>query len=66
LKWAPKSFVTDEAGSRSAYSLHMNEQLSMYGRNIFVNLINHTGGEGRMEQAFGNMVNVLVAISFSL
>jgi hypothetical protein len=43
-------------GSREAYARHLNEQLAIYGRNILVNLINHTGSEGKMEQAFRQMV----------
>ncbi len=56
LKWAPSGSVTDAIGSPVAYRKHMNEQVHRYGRNVLVNLINHTGSEGRMEQAFAQQV----------
>ena len=56
MKWAPKSAVIDAIASVKAYGLHMAEQCQMYQRNVFVNLVDHKGHEGQMEQAFGQMV----------
>ncbi len=57
MKWAPKSAVIDHEVSVKAYGLHMVEQCHMYKRNVFVNLVDHKGHEGQMEQAFGEMVH---------
>lgn len=59
LKYNPKPYVIDAADfaqSHVAYTKHFDEQREFYGRQILINLINHTKSEGVMEKAFRKQV----------
>ena len=56
LKYTPAICTDDVAVSHRAYMAHFAEQQQYYGRSILINLINQTGSEGRLEQAFRKQV----------
>ena len=57
IKYMPKPMVTGSSEqNRSAMSAHYDEQKSLYGQIVLVNLINQTKYEGRLEETFRDLV----------
>ncbi|KAI8071575.1 SacI homology domain-containing protein [Gongronella butleri] len=59
LKYTPRLWVGDSKKSAAAARLHFDEQISVYGDQLLVNLVNTKGYELPMGQAYANVVKQL-------
>ncbi|KAF2877227.1 synaptojanin-1 [Massariosphaeria phaeospora] len=61
LKYTPKLQIRGVEGAVSAAKKHFGEQISLYGDNWLVNLVNQKGREQRVKEAYEQMVEMLVS-----
>ncbi|CAO3590086.1 unnamed protein product [Absidia cylindrospora] len=59
LKYTPRLWVGDSKKSAASARAHFDEQISIYGPQILVNLVNTKGYELPMAQAYANVVKQL-------
>ncbi|ORZ18050.1 SacI homology domain-domain-containing protein [Absidia repens] len=59
LKYTPRLWVGDSKTSATSARTHFDEQISIYGPQILVNLVNTKGYELPMAQAYANVVKQL-------
>lgn len=60
LKYTPKLQIRGIDSAVKAAKLHFDEQISLYGENWLVNLVNQKGREQRVKEAYEQMVKTLV------
>lgn len=51
LRYKPPPTLTDD-NHEEAFGWHFESQVMLYGRQVAINLINHGGSEGRLQEAF--------------
>ncbi|XP_069676100.1 phosphatidylinositol-3-phosphatase SAC1 [Periplaneta americana] len=56
LKYKPKPRLQNE-NHAEAFSRHFDTQIFNYGRQVLINLVDHSGAEGILERSYGEMVN---------
>ena len=61
LKYVPSLQIRGVETAVAAARQHFNEQISLYGDNYLVNLVNQKGREDRVKQAYEQMVRILVS-----
>ena len=61
LHYTPKLQIRGVETAVSAARKHFNEQVSVYGDNYLVNLVNQRGREDRVKKAYEQMVRILVS-----
>ncbi|OTA63999.1 hypothetical protein K449DRAFT_380936 [Hypoxylon sp. EC38] len=61
LKYTPKLQVRGIETALSAAKKHFDEQIRIYGDNYLVNLVNQSGREKRIKDAYEQMVQMLVS-----
>ncbi|KAI1378813.1 putative SAC1 protein [Hypoxylon crocopeplum] len=61
LKYTPKLQVRGIETALSAAKKHFDEQIRIYGDNYLVNLVNQSGREKRIKEAYEQMVEMLVS-----
>ena len=61
LHYTPKLQIRGVETAVSAAKKHFNEQISVYGDNYLVNLVNQRGREDRVKKAYEQMVRILVS-----
>ncbi|KAI1430830.1 putative SAC1 protein [Xylaria sp. CBS 124048] len=59
LKYTPKLQIRGIETALSAAKKHFDEQIRLYGDNYLVNLVNQTGREKRVKEAYEQMVDML-------
>ena len=59
LKYKPPPVPIMNVNQMDVCQKHLNELTSLYGRVVLINLINHTGAEGRMEKEFASVLQSL-------
>ena len=60
IKYMPKpKVIGDDEHNTRKMSAHFNEQISLYGEQVLINLINQTKYEGELEKVFKKFVNLL-------
>uniref|UniRef100_A0A1B6FDT6 Phosphatidylinositol-3-phosphatase SAC1 n=1 Tax=Cuerna arida TaxID=1464854 RepID=A0A1B6FDT6_9HEMI len=57
LKYKPKPSLIPSENHSEAFAKHFEAQVVDYERQVLVNLVDHRGAEGEMEQAYKHMVN---------
>jgi len=57
LKYKPRPSLIPTENHAEAFIKHFEAQIYDYDRQVIINLIDHCGAEGEMEQAFKEMVN---------
>lgn len=57
LKYKPKPQLIPHEDHQTACTKHFDAQIFLYGKQVLVNLIDHTGAEGELERAYRDMVN---------
>ena len=60
LHYTPKLQIRGVESAAGAARKHFNEQISLYGENYLVNLVNQRGREDRVKKAYEQMVRILV------
>ena len=61
LKYVPELQIHGVETAVEAARQHFNEQISLYGDNYLVNLVNQKGREDRVKKAYEQMVRILVS-----
>ena len=61
LKYVPKLQIRGVETAVDAARQHFNEQISLYGDNYLVNLVNQKGREDKAKKAYEQMVRILVS-----
>ena len=61
LHYTPKLQIRGVETAVSAARKHFDEQISLYGENYLVNLVNERGREDRVKKAYEQMVRILVS-----
>lgn len=61
LHYTPKLQIRGVETAVGAARRHFNEQISVYGENYLVNLVNQRGREERVKKAYEQMVRILVS-----
>jgi hypothetical protein len=61
LKYTPKIQIKSIEAAYPAAKAHFDEQIRIYGDNYLVNLVNQTGREMRVKQAYEEVVEMLVS-----
>lgn len=61
LKYVPSLQIRGVETAVEAARQHFGEQISLYGDNYLVNLVNQKGREDRVKQAYEQMVRILVS-----
>ena len=61
LKYTPSLQVRGVETAVDAAKRHFDEQISIYGDNLLVNLVNQKGREERVKEAYEQMVRILVS-----
>ncbi|KDR20269.1 phosphatidylinositide phosphatase SAC1 isoform X2 [Zootermopsis nevadensis] len=59
LKLKPKPRLIQNENHAEAFSRHFDTQIFNYGRQVLINLIDHQGAEGILEESYSEMVNQL-------
>ncbi|GAB7358529.1 hypothetical protein MBLNU230_g2592t1 [Neophaeotheca triangularis] len=59
LRYTPKLQIRGVESATAAAKKHFNEQISLYGENYMVNLVNQKGRELNVKQAYEDMVKIL-------
>ncbi|XP_066909129.1 phosphatidylinositol-3-phosphatase SAC1 isoform X2 [Halyomorpha halys] len=57
LKLKPRPTIIQEENHTAAFSKHFETQLMDYGRQVIVNLVDHSGSEGKLEEFYRKLVN---------
>ncbi|CAH1393023.1 unnamed protein product [Nezara viridula] len=57
LKLKPRPSIIQEENHTAAFSKHFETQLMDYGRQVIVNLVDHSGSEGKLEGFYRKLVN---------
>ncbi|XP_033230794.1 phosphatidylinositide phosphatase SAC1 [Belonocnema kinseyi] len=57
LKYKPRPQLIPHEDHQTACTRHFDAQIFHYGKQVLVNLIDHTGAEGSLEKAYREMVN---------
>lgn len=57
LKLKPRPSLIQTENHLDAFSKHFDSQVMDYGRQVLVNLVDHRGSEGELEEAYKEMVN---------
>ncbi|XP_014288427.1 phosphatidylinositol-3-phosphatase SAC1 [Halyomorpha halys] len=57
LKLKPRHNIIEDENHTAAFSKHFEKQLMNYGRQVIVNLIDHSRSEGKLEELFKRLVN---------
>ncbi|XP_075238131.1 phosphatidylinositol-3-phosphatase SAC1 [Lycorma delicatula] len=57
LKYKPRPALMQSENHVEAFAKHFDTQVIDYGRQIVVNLVDHRGSEGELEEAYKDMVN---------
>jgi hypothetical protein len=60
LHYTPKLQIRGVDSAAGAARKHFNEQISLYGENYLVNLVNQRGREDRVKKAYEQMVRTLI------
>lgn len=61
LHYTPKLQIRGVDSAQHAARKHFTEQISLYGENYLVNLVNQRGREERVKKAYEQMVRILVS-----
>ncbi|KAF7506380.1 hypothetical protein GJ744_011846 [Endocarpon pusillum] len=61
LKYIPKLQIRGVDTAVEAARRHFDEQITLYGENYLVNLVNHKGREERVKKAYEQMVRTLIS-----
>jgi hypothetical protein len=57
MKYTPKIKINpNDTETSAAFVAHFKDQMTRYGRQLCVNLVNQSGTEGKLEQAYANQV----------
>lgn len=59
LRYKPDLLIPDDKHSQSAFEKHMTNQVSCYGKNYLVNLVNQKGYEKPVKEAYENAITKL-------
>ncbi|KAK5129976.1 hypothetical protein LTR08_002569 [Meristemomyces frigidus] len=59
LHYTPKLQIRGVESAKNAAMSHFDEQISLYGENYMVNLVNQKGRENRVKEAYEEMVKIL-------
>ncbi|XP_066901016.1 phosphatidylinositol-3-phosphatase SAC1 isoform X2 [Halyomorpha halys] len=57
LKLKPLPTIIREENNNAAFIKHFEKQLMDYGRQVIVNLVNHSGAQGKLEDFYRKLVN---------
>ncbi|KAI9674906.1 MAG: hypothetical protein M1829_003646 [Trizodia sp. TS-e1964] len=61
LRWTPKIEIRSIDHSLEAARQHFDEQIRIYGDNYLVNLVKHSGREGRVKNAYEDTIRSLIS-----
>ncbi|XP_064641068.1 phosphatidylinositol-3-phosphatase SAC1-like [Lineus longissimus] len=56
LKYKPTPVISNTQSHIEAFNNHFDSQIYNYGKQVLVNLVNHTGSENLLEKAFAQIV----------
>lgn len=59
LKYKPAMQIAQNENHLEAATIHFNEQISIYGQQILINLIDHRGAEQELERNYHDIVTML-------